>query len=89
MAYYPCDMCGESLGEKPWVQLNRVGYGTGRCRGYSAFLDESGDCQWDVGDELDAEPETVSGPVLCFPGCLNLFIEGRMIQADIAKGHTK
>ena len=42
----------------------------------------------EVGDDLDAEEELVTGPVLCFPKCLQTYLEGKMIEADIAMGHT-
>lgn len=69
--------------------LNRIAYGTGRCRGCSEFQDGDGVYRWEVGDDLDIEEEVVTGPVLCFPTCLVHWLEGKMIEADIAMGHTE
>ena len=84
-----CRLCGADLEAKAWVLLNRYMYGTGRCRGATESLNDDGDYEWEVGADLDAEAEVVSGPVLCFPGCVQTFLEGKMIEADIKMGHTR
>lgn len=84
-----CALCHQPIARQPWVLLNRYGIGTGDCRGMCEILDPRGQYFWDVGEDLDATPEVASGAVLCFPACLNLYIEGKMVAADIAIGHTK
>lgn len=84
-----CDLCHQDAGLKPWVLLNRYGYGTGRCRGMSEVYNQDGEYYWEVGDDLDAEQESVTGALLCFPECLKTYIEGKMIEADIKMGHTE
>ena len=84
-----CDICHQDIGTRPWVLLNRFCYGTGKCRGACEVQAEDGDCVWEVGDDLDAEKEIVSGALVCFPDCMRLYIEGKMIEADIHMGHTE
>lgn len=69
--------------------LNRYGFGTGKCRCMTECRNGDNDYEWTVGEDLDAEREVVSGPVLCFPSCLQTYLEGRMIHADIEMGHTE
>lgn len=80
-----CDLCGDPVDSRPWVLLNRFGYGSGKCRGMTE-VQVDGVCVWEVGDDLDAEQEVVSGWLLCFPGCLQMFLEGKMLQAEIDMG---
>lgn len=84
-----CDLCHKDTSDKPWVLLNRYGYGTGRCRGMSEAHSSEDEYHWDVGDNLDEVEEVVTGVLLCFPGCLQTFLEGKMIEADIRMGHTE
>lgn len=88
-AHGHCRFCGASVEHTPWVKLNRIAFGTGRCRCASEFHNDDGDYIWEVGDDLDAQEEVVTGPVLCFPDCLQTYLEGRMVEADIRMGHTK
>jgi len=83
-----CRVCGADTSRKPWVLLNRIAYGTGSCRGCTEFRNDDGECVWEVSDDLDIEEEVVSGPVVCFPACLQVFLEWKMVEADIAMGHT-
>lgn len=83
-----CFLCGaDVIRGKPWLILNRVCYGTGRCRASSEFRNTDGAYLWDMDNQPD--DELVSGPLLCFPGCVQIFIEGRMLEADIKMGHTE
>lgn len=84
-------MCGADPGaeSRPWVLLNRYGYGSGRARGMTEGRNSRGEYLWEVGDDLDAEDELVTGPLLCFPSCLQQYLEGKMVEADIATGHTR
>lgn len=86
MSRHHCEFCGEDVSVRPWVLLNRFGFGSGKVRGMCEMLNEDDDCEWDVGEDLDVEAEVVSGPVLCFPRCLQTFIEGKMIEAEIELG---
>ena len=84
----PCDLCGNDTAKRPWVLLNRFGYGTGLCRGMTEIRVD-GEYHWEVGDDLDAQEEVATGRLLCFPHCLQTYLEGKMIEADIEMGHTE
>ncbi len=83
-----CDLCSEEIAGRRWVLLNRYLVGSGSCRRGSEGVDEEGECIWEVGsDEEGMETYLdVTGPVLCFPGCLLLWIEGAMTDVDIRLG---
>lgn len=82
-----CDLCHQSTDDRPWVLLNRYGYGTGNCRGMTEVHNSDDEYHWDVGNDLDAQEEVVTGTLLCFPECLRTYLE--MIAADIRMGHTR
>lgn len=82
-------MCGELIAGQPWVGLNRVLIGSGKSYVMSEFVDaDEGDYRWNQADEDDEDDEDFASYVaLCFPSCLQFYIEGRMLEADIVTGN--
>lgn len=86
-----CRICGKDPGEAglPWVILNRAVFGSGHGREMAEYCNEDGECAWVLSQEGKPDDDVASGPILCFPSCLCLYLEGRMIGIDIHFGHTK
>ena len=77
-------MCGSDADGVPWVVLNRFVVGSGASYSATSVLTDD-DYVWETSAEGD-EKDSVSGYLLCFPSCLQTFIEGRMLEADIESG---
>ena len=77
-----CDLCREPVvGRKPWILLNRYAVSSGASREMIEVVDpDNGECVWEVGPTAD--PDYVTGTVLCWPVCAGHWIEAKMVHAD-------
>ena len=78
-----CVMCGCDVGGRPWVVLNRVCFGSGKAYAQVEFRNDDDEYVWSQEGFDGSDQNALSGKVACFPLCLQSFIEGRMLEAEI------
>ena len=78
-----CDCCNEPVLEgQPWVLLNRFVVGTGASTGMTEITCND-EYVWHMREEWEGpDASECSGWLLHYPNCLQMYLEGRMVEVD-------